>query len=283
MTASVAHISGSDTGLKEQKLGGNVYRIDPMELGTRPLWKKALINTGMVLASPLLIPTFVLYTLTIYLGPLRTKNKLLKILITKVMKQAAEEMDSHRRELLQHILPKDKVLDLGAGPGHYLKYLCRARKLVALEPIHEFHEDYKREAVDAGMNESQIEMYDLVVEAFLAQNPKQMGTFDWVILGNVLCEVEDQLSTLHCVDKLLKPGGHVYFSEHIGSPPGTWKRMLQNWINPVWKVSSGGCNCNRDSLSNIRQMPGWQVIFWHYDRFRVALGPFVLGLAMKAP
>jgi SAM-dependent methyltransferase len=260
-----------------------VYRIDPSEIEEDlAKWKKALTATGIVLASPVLIPAAVIYILSMYIGPTWWKNKAIQKLINFAMGKAAELMDSHRQELLQHILPSDKVLDLGAGGGHYMKYPCQAGKLVGLEPNLNFHESYKQKAIDAGLLESQVEIYNLVIESYVAENPKQLGTFDWIILGNVLCEVEDQLSTLNCVNQLLKQGGHVYFSEHIASPPGTWKRTIQNAINPVWQVASGGCNCNRDSLANIRQTPGWQVIFWKYDQITVAMGPFVLGLAIKS-
>mgnify|MGYP005851332041 CR=1 FL=1 len=278
---SIGSTAAAHQSPKEQSLAGNVYRIDPAEIEKhRPLWKSTLTATGMILASPVMIPAMAFYVVSMHVGPKWLKHKAIQTMITSVMGHVAETMDPHRRELLQHILPSDKVLDLGAGAGHYMKYLCQAGKLVALEPVPNFHKNYLLKALEAGLSESQVEIYDLVIESYIEKHPEAVGTFDWVILGNVLCEVEDQLSTLECINKLLKPGGHVYFSEHCGAPPGTWRRRLQDMINPVWQVAGGGCNCNRDSLANIRQA-GWQTVFWQYDRVKVMLGPFVLGLALK--
>lgn len=199
-----------------------------------------------------------------------------------VMKSVGELFDVERQELLQdNIGPKDRILDLGAGSGYYLKYLCRCSTLVAIEPVVNFHETYKKAAVAAGMEESQVELHACDIETYVRDVPQAKGSFDWVILGNVLCEVSDQVSTLRSVQHLLKPGGKVYFCEHIAMPKDTWTRRLQDMINPVWRTVGAGCNCNRDSLVNIRNTPGWLVISWQYPDFRAGLGPWVLGLARK--
>jgi SAM-dependent methyltransferase len=201
---------------------------------------------------------------------------------SSVMKTVGELFDVERKELLQrNIGPNDRILDLGAGSGYYLKYLCRCSKLVAIEPVVNFHETYKTAAILAGMDESQVEMHACDIETYVRDVPEAKGSFDWVILGNVLCEVSNQVSTLRCVNHLLKPRGHVYFCEHVAMPKGTWTRRIQDLINPVWRTAGAGCNCNRDSLVVIRSTPGWEVISWQYSGYRAGLGLWVLGLAMK--
>ena len=66
--------------------------------------------------------------------------------------------------------------------------------------------------------------------------------FDRIILGNVLCEVDDPVSFLRTVDSLLKPGGRVYFSEHVLEDSG-WRRTLQHLVAPWWALVSDGCHC----------------------------------------
>ena len=65
--------------------------------------------------------------------------------------------------------------------------------------------------------------------------------FDRIILGNVLCEVDDPVSFLKTVDTLLKPGGRVYFSEHVLD--SGWRRTLQELVSPWWALVSDGCHC----------------------------------------
>jgi hypothetical protein len=83
------------------------------------------------------------------------------------------------------------------------------------------------------------------------------------------------------IESLLKPGGHVYFSEHLGCAKGTWKRRFQDTLNPLWCLMMGGCNCNHDSLYILRNETNWDVVHWTFDNFKVAMGPFVMGLAYK--
>jgi len=52
---------------------------------------------------------------------------------------------------------------------------------------------------------------------FLVDFEKELGpkSVDWIILGNVLCEIPDVDEALRILDRLLKPGGRVYYSEHV--------------------------------------------------------------------
>jgi len=153
--------------------------------------------------------------------------------------------------------------------------------VVALEPVDNFHAGYRKLAEEAGLEDSNVEMYACDIETYVRELPTKKGQFDWIILGNVLCEVDNQISTLASIKHLLKPGGHVYFSEHIAAPKGTWARFVQDLINPWWRTAGGGCNCNRDSLLNLRNTPGFQIISWQYPRPQVLFGTFVLGLIQK--
>ena len=86
------------------------------------------------------------------------------------------------------------------------------------------------------------------------------------------------------VDRLLRPGGLVYFSEHVGFPRGSWRRALQDAAQPWWGLVSDGCHCNRDTLSTLAAVPGWHVTAWAYSPGGPPLlGPFLVGLAAKAP
>jgi len=112
--------------------------------------------------------------------------------------------------------------------------------------------------------------------------------FDWIVVGNVLCEVPNPHAVVAHVDRLLKPGGNVYFSEHHAHPDGTWARALQEAVNPWWCVVSDGCNCNRPTTWMQQFGPGkgtrtngrrWDVRQWTVDMN--ILAPFVIGVARK--
>ncbi len=107
--------------------------------------------------------------------------------------------------------------------------------------------------------------------------------FDAVILGNVLCEVPAPAAVLAQVDRLLAPGGVVYFSEHVASPPGTLARRLQRAVQPWWGLVSDGCHCDRDTLATLAAVSGWDGVSWEYAAAPVLLGPFHVGLLYKTP
>ena len=74
----------------------------------------------------------------------------------------------------------------------------------------------------------------------------------WIVayirMIQVLCEVDDPVQTLKEIDALVKPGGKIYFSEHVASPKGSLSRILQESVNPLWHYCSGACNCNRETI-----------------------------------
>lgn len=67
------------------------------------------------------------------------------------------------------------------------------------------------------------------------------------------------MKVLNDVNELLKPGGTLYFIEHVAERKNSWIRTFQNLMNPWWVVVSDGCNCNRDTLENIKSIKDWDV------------------------
>lgn len=63
---------------------------------------------------------------------------------------------------------------------------------------------------------------------------------DAVVVTHVLCSVENVNAVLDEIHRVLRPNGTLYFLEHVAAEGG-WMRMLQHFIEPVWKIFADGC------------------------------------------
>jgi 2-polyprenyl-3-methyl-5-hydroxy-6-metoxy-1,4-benzoquinol methylase len=109
------------------------------------------------------------------------------------------------------------------------------------------HDGIRQVAKQVGILDKNLTILPLTLEEYvnsMQQRGMQKQQFDWIIVGNVLCEVSDPIAALEGIKILTKPGGHVYFSEHEGAASGTWVRRVQDMFNPVWVKVTDGCNCN---------------------------------------
>ena len=205
------------------------------------------------------------------------KNKAVSLFLPGVMKGMDLALGKVKLELLKDI--KGDVLDFGAGDGMYLNYVAKCKEqvtsVVSLEPIPQLHENIKKRANNLGID---IEVFGGYSSDLLkARGPNQ---FDFVIIGNVLCEVPSQRQVLKEIYAMLRPGGKVYFLEHIAHEKGTWDRFLEDFVNPVWHIFSGGCNCNRETLTSILKPP-WQVHSWELHTTTPVINRHIAGLIVK--
>lgn len=280
-TTTTTTTTSSGVGMQlliTQTVGGKPYalRASPPVPWIRTVGKAAV----QILALPLMLPAGLAMS-AIMATPLR--DAVLGVMIPIVMKAVEREFRQERLALLDGV--SGNVLDVGSGAGAYLAHCKAADHVVALEPNEALHS----KILDAGKDLKSLAVvkdFDAILEGNDAKEEGPASTppppsFDWVIFGNVLCEVECVHETMRRVDSLLKPGGRVYFSEHVARPKGTWRRAFQDAVNPMWRHVGGGCNCNRDSIEIMRQMTNWDVAAWTYEHVQVNMGPFVMGLAAK--
>ena len=144
-----------------------------------------------------------------------------------------------QREKIVHLAEGD-VLEIGFGSGLNLPYYDadKVRKIFGLEPA----EGMRRKAqpnVDAsGLD---VEFIDLPGEEI----PLQANSVDTVLVTFTLCSINDAVTALEGMRRVLKPGGSLLYAEHGAAPDETVRRW-QDRLNPGWKRFSGGCNMNRD-------------------------------------
>ena len=204
--------------------------------------------------------------------------RLISFVLHQVMSGIDARFSTVRKELLKSI--RGNVLDFGCGSGIYLKYVAKpaVQSVVAMEPNVHQHRHIKKHISTLPNLPA-----DVTITSSFIENYPGSQLFDWIIIGNVFCEIADPATTFRELDRVLKSGGRVYFSEHIAFPRNNWRRILQNLINPYWSVVTDGCNCNRDTLDVMKAaLPHWQVVSWEYPGGSFPwIGRFVVGLCVK--
>lgn len=182
-------------------------------------------------------------------------------------------LDELRREALAPAT--GEVLEIGAGTGLNLEAYPREgiTRLVCTEPSEPMARQIAGKAGQAPIGPE-------VVDASAGSLPFPDSSFDTVAGTLVFCEVPDPAAALDEIARVLRPGGSFCFLEHVRSDdPGLAARQ-DRWA-PAWRLVSGGCNCNRETLAAIEASP-LEVVEVRQERFPKApriVKPMILGRA----
>jgi ubiquinone/menaquinone biosynthesis C-methylase UbiE len=147
-----------------------------------------------------------------------------------------------------------EVLEVGFGTGLNLAhYPRRVTRLVAIEPEEMLPQKVSERIAAAAFP---VE----VIRHSGERLPLEDGRFDCVVTTWTLCTIGDPISALLEMRRVLKPGGTYLFYEHGRSADPKVAR-LQDWVNPLWKLTGIGCGCtiNRPIDSLISQA-GFRII-----------------------
>lgn len=146
-------------------------------------------------------------------------------------------VEGQRASLLEPV--RGQVLEIGFGTGlnlpHYPK---EVERLVVLDPAEGMHAK-ARQRLEA--SPVPIETHRLEAERL----PFLNESFDEVVCTFTLCTIEDPVTALREVRRVLKPGGRLHLLEHVGSNRAATRRW-QDRLNPVQNLFGSGCNINRD-------------------------------------
>lgn len=185
-----------------------------------------------------------------YVKPL--KDWMVGRIVPGMMLGMDKMMKDVKLELLKDM--KGDVLDFGSGGGGYLQYVAKFQEninsICCMEPCVNLHPKILHEANKCSLK---INLYGGYSSDLLKTKGKEQ--FDFIIVGNVLCEVPSQQAVLSDIYDLLKPNGKVFFMEHVGNKKGTKTRKMEDRYNFLWNIVSGGCNMNRDTLQVLIKQP----------------------------
>jgi ubiquinone/menaquinone biosynthesis C-methylase UbiE len=140
------------------------------------------------------------------------------------------------------------TVELGAGTGLNLAhYPSCVSRLLLTEP-----DPYMASQLRAKAAASAIDSE--IVEAPADALPVDDASVDTVVSTLVLCTVSDPAAALAEVARVLRPGGQFLFVEHVRSESPRVARW-QDRLHTPWSWCACGCQCNRDTVTTIRQSP----------------------------
>jgi ubiquinone/menaquinone biosynthesis C-methylase UbiE len=150
------------------------------------------------------------------------------------------------RELRERSIGQAKgdVLEIGGGTGSNLAYYGPAvTSLTFTEPEEPMLKRLEKKVRQQGSPAK-------VVRAPAERLPFEDDSFDTVVSTLVLCGVDDQAQALREIRRVLRPGGHLVFIEHVRAddPKLAKKQDRMNGLNRFMV----GCDCNRATLEAIR-------------------------------
>ena len=139
---------------------------------------------------------------------------------------------------------RGRVLEIGSGNGLNFAHYPPGTEVVAVEP-----EPTMLRLATPRARGAPVPVR--LVRGVAERLPFPEDSFDTVVTSMVLCSVRDPGRALAELARVLRPGGELRYLEHVRSTSGPWS-LVQDAITPVWRLFSGGCHPNRDTLAALR-------------------------------
>ncbi|XP_073130716.1 uncharacterized protein [Henckelia pumila] len=143
----------------------------------------------------------------------------------------------------------DKILEIGIGTGPNIRYYADnpGVDVFGIDPNKKMERYAQAAAEAAGIPPSNFRFMQAVAEAL----PLSDASVDAVVGTLVLCSVKDVDLTLKEVRRVLKPGGHYIFVEHVAAKDGTILRFVQGILDPLQQIVADGCHLTRNTGTDI--------------------------------
>jgi len=173
---------------------------------------------------------------------------------------------------LQH-----QVLEIGPGAGASLAYYPKDIHWIGIEPNPFMHPYLEREAQQRGLSNIQL------LQGTAEDLPVEDESIDTVVSTHVLCSVRDLYRSLQEIKRILKPEGSFVFIEHVAGECGTWRRRVQDGIEPVWKNLFDNCHPNRETWKMLEQVELEVVNYYQFKLAFPVVSPHIAGRIRKKP
>ncbi|XP_050968722.1 putative methyltransferase-like protein 7A [Labeo rohita] len=195
-----------------------------------------------------------------------------------------EMMKDQKKELFRNLekfyLPKGslRILEVGCGTGANFEHYPTGCKITCTDPNPHF-----QKYLDTTMAKNDHLVYDSFIVAS-GENLKVVedNSVDVVVCTLVLCSVQDMSKVLQEAKRVLRPGGALFFIEHVVSDPSTWSYFFQHVIQPFWYYMNDGCDATRTTWKDL-EAAGFSDLQLRHIQAPIffMIKPHIIGYAVK--
>lgn len=168
---------------------------------------------------------------------------------------------------------RGSIVEVGAGTGASFSYYDASTHVLAMEPDPSMFKRAEQRAAQASADVDIMRVSDLALDDLSAQSA------DHVVATLVLCSVEEPVSTLHRIHRVLRPGGTFVFVEHVRA--GGLAGKIQSSLTPLWRRVAGNCHLDR-TIEPTLQQAGFALSGLSEKVMPFPLRRLVYGSAMKS-
>ena len=173
-----------------------------------------------------------------------------------------------RSKAIDKAYTAQKVLEVGTGTGKNLPYYNNSQQVFAVDISRKM---LKKAKIRVKESKAFVDLVQMDVESLGFPD----GSFDASVATYVFCSVENPLSGLYEIRRVLKKDGIAIFLEHMRSENKLVGKGM-DLFNPI--VSRMGPNINRPTARNIRDA-GFEIV----EEVRLSISIFRLMVAKPKP
>ncbi|XP_047439952.1 methyltransferase-like protein 7A [Mugil cephalus] len=230
--------------------------------------------------NALCLPLHVIHALGLY----EIYKRIFPIYLYRISICYNKKMHDKKKELFRSLSEFTKpggrltILEIGCGTGANFEFYPPGCKVICTDPNPHFEKYLKK---SMGENDQ------LTYERFVVASGEDMGSVedesvDVVVCTLVLCSVVDVQQTLREAHRILRPGGALFFLEHVAADPSTWVYFFQHVVQPLWYYFGDGCEVIRETWKYLEDAGFSDLKLRHIEAPLTALiKPHIIGYAVK--
>ncbi|XP_013092629.2 putative methyltransferase-like protein 7A [Biomphalaria glabrata] len=154
------------------------------------------------------------------------------------------------------------ILEIGAGSGMNFKFFPSGSEVTCLDP-NPYNEKYIIDNLRKADNNIRLVKF---IKGFAENMPDvPSDNFDAVVCTFTMCSIRRLNDAVEEIKRILKPGGHFFYLEHVAAPKGSWIRYFQDKLQCIWPYISDGCNINRETWNILDHSNFKEVQYCHFS------------------